>query len=61
MNWAYYRKLLDEKVADAWYNWEQAEKNTKQAKAAYDSALREKEAFENAIEQKIIDIEKGQL
>ena len=58
MNWAYYSKLLDEKVADAWYNWEQAEKKVRQAKAAYESAMREKKSFEEAIENKLIDVNK---
>lgn len=59
MNWGQYVRLLDEKISDAWYNWERAEKEARQAKAAYESALREKKAFETAIEEKLIDVERG--
>ena len=52
-DWVYYGKLVDEKVADKWYNWEQAEKKCKAAKAEYNAAVAEKKAFAEAIEQKM--------
>ena len=56
VNWNYYRKLLDEKIADAWYNWEQAEKKARAAKAAYDAVMREKKSFETALDVKFDEI-----
>lgn len=50
MDWRHYQRLLDEKVSDAWYNWERAEKAQRAAKAAYDAVLLEKKAFEGALD-----------
>lgn len=49
VSWNQYRQLVDEKIADKWYNMLQAEKTYNQAKAEYDAAMREKQSFENAV------------
>lgn len=61
MNWNQYRQLVDNKIADAWYNMDRAEKEYVQAKAKYDAAMREKESFENAVKDMMDKAEKGIL
>lgn len=61
MNWNQYRQLVDEKIADAYYNMEQAEKSYNQAKANYDAAMREKESFETAVKEMMDKADKGML
>lgn len=56
-----YRQLVDEKIADKWYNMEQAEKTLRQAKAEYEAAMREKISFENAVKEQMDNVEKGML
>lgn len=46
MKWAYYKSLLDQKVADAEHNYKYAEQKAKEAKSVLESALKEKEVFE---------------
>lgn len=61
MNWNQYRQLVDNKIADAFYSMEQAEKAYNQAKANYDAAMREKESFETAVKEMMDKTEKGML
>lgn len=61
INWNQYRQLVDEKIADAWHNMDQAEKAYAQAKAAYDAAMREKESFETAVKEMMDKADKGML
>lgn len=49
VDWNRYQKMLDEKEADAKYNLEHAEKKVREARAAYDSVLRERRAFEQVL------------
>lgn len=51
MNLQQYSRLVDEKVSDAWYNMEQAEKAYNQAKATYEQAMRERKAFDEYLEE----------
>jgi hypothetical protein len=53
VNWTYYRTLLDHKIADAQYNYDQAEKKAREAKAVLDSVLRERDSFDEAVEDLI--------
>lgn len=41
-----YRDLILEKVKDAWYNFEQAERRFKAAQAVYNAAEKELEKFD---------------
>lgn len=59
INWNQYRQLVDEKIADKWYNMEQAERAYRQAQAEYSAAMSEKESFENAIREQMDKVEKG--
>lgn len=56
VNWVYYSHLLDEKIADAWYNWEHAERKEREARTVYEAAMREKESFENALDEMVGEI-----
>jgi hypothetical protein len=49
VNGMYYRMLLDERIADAHYNWEYYEKKAREAEAAYNAVMREKKAYEEAM------------
>jgi hypothetical protein len=51
LNWRNYSNLVDQKCKDAKHNLEHAEKKFKEAQAIYLSVLREKESFENALEE----------
>lgn len=42
-----YQKLIEEKVEDAWYNYEQAERRFKAAKSVYDAANEELRKFKS--------------
>lgn len=42
MNWNEYQRFLDQKLADAQYNLEFAEKKLKESKKTYSAVLREK-------------------
>lgn len=46
MDWDYYKSLLKQKVEDAEHNYKYADKKAKEAKAVLESALKEKEVFE---------------
>lgn len=46
---AKYKEILNQRVQDTWYNWSEAEKKARGAKAAYDSALREMCNYENGM------------
>jgi hypothetical protein len=50
MNWTQYKKMLDVKIADTHYNLEYADKKYREAKAQHESALRERDSFEKALE-----------
>jgi flagellar biosynthesis chaperone FliJ len=58
MNWKNYQNFVNQKVKDSKYNLDQAEKKVKQARANYESALREKENFEIALDDLMDGIEK---
>lgn len=51
MNWTYYESLLDQKITDAQYNSNYADKKAREAKAALESVLREKESFTEALNE----------
>ena len=53
MNWTDYSKLLDERITEAKYNLEYTEKKFKEAKMIYGVAVRGKEAFEKALDEKL--------
>lgn len=44
-----YLEILDNKIAETFYNMEQAEKKFREAKAAYDAVMREKENFSQEV------------
>lgn len=56
MDWNEYQKFLNQKIADAKYNYESAQRRFKEAKAAFDAAVMEKQAFENALDEKTGEI-----
>jgi hypothetical protein len=50
MDWNEYRKLLDQKISDAWHNYEYAEKKFNEAKAKYEAVMLEKQSFEKSLD-----------
>jgi hypothetical protein len=61
LNWRNYSNFIDEKVKDAKHNLEHAEKKRKEAQVVYTSVLREKENFENALEELIKEVGKDEI
>lgn len=57
MLWKDYQNFIDRKVSDAKYNYEIAERRFNEAKLEYEKAVREKESFEKAIEEKLNQLE----
>jgi hypothetical protein len=53
MNWNDYQKILDQKISDAWHNYENAEKKYNEAKAKYETIMWEKQSFENALDERL--------
>jgi hypothetical protein len=61
VNWRIYSNFIDEKVKDAKHNLDYAEKKYKEAQVVYTSVLREKENFENALEELIKEVGKDEI
>lgn len=60
MDWNHYKQIVDIRVSDAWYNLNEAEKKYKECKMVYDGAIREREAFEKALDVHLNELdEKG--
>lgn len=61
MNWTQYKKMLDVKIADCHYVLQYTEKKYREAKAQYEAAVREKESFENALDELMNRREEGEF
>lgn len=59
MNWGVYKQILDGRVSDAWYNFEEAEKKYKQAKAEYEYAMAARESFDVTLEEHLNKLEEA--
>jgi hypothetical protein len=57
VNWNVYSRILDEKLGDAEYELDKAEKRFKTAKAKRDALLVEKKAFEESAQLKMDDLD----
>jgi hypothetical protein len=53
----YYKRLLEERIADAFYNWEYYEKKSREAEAVYKAAMKEREAYDKAIDKMMDSLE----
>jgi hypothetical protein len=56
-----YRELILEKVKDAWYNYEQAERRFKAAQAVYNAAQGELEKFDRLMLERRLENDPGTL
>lgn len=54
---AKYREIIVQRVKDTWYNWTEAEKKSRSEKAQYDAAMRELEAHDTGVEERLNFIE----
>ena len=52
-----YLNILEQKIKDTWFNWTQAEKKSREAKAAYDAAMREMTSYEIGVEEQLRTLE----
>jgi hypothetical protein len=59
VNWNVYSRILDEKLGDAEYELDKAEKRFKTAKARRDALLVEKRAFEDSMQITMDELEPG--
>jgi hypothetical protein len=55
MNTDRYRLLIDQKLSDAWHNYELTEKAYREAKAIYESILVQKESYEKLVMEGMAD------
>lgn len=53
MNWNEYQKYLDQKISDAWHNYEYAEKKYIEAKAKYEAVMLEKQSYDKDLDEMV--------
>lgn len=59
MNWGVYKQILDERVSDAWYNWEELEKKARQAKATYEAAVASRDSYEVQLDELLKNVKEA--
>ena len=52
-----YREIIVQRVKDTWYNWTESEKKARTDKAQYDAAMKELEAHDIGIEERLNQLE----
>lgn len=57
-NWAFYDRIVREKVKETSYNLKISEQKHKQDKAAHEAALKELATWENGLEEKFKQMER---